>query len=160
MAAKGPNNPFDVPIPGSSLTKAPGSMPWQKAPKYTKLNDACNYIFGQITSEAKLRHLMTLMQHKVPLEAIARSIIMGGFSEGMWTPDLALQLGHPIMYMLAAIAKRANLDVPVTSADRSGMKEIVAFKRQMMSSSGASSVEPQKPAAQPKVRGLLQPAGQ
>lgn len=157
--ANQPYNPFDTPISGASLTKAPGSMAWQKPPKYVKLNDACNYVFSQLTNEAKLRQLITLMQHKVPLEAIARTVIMGGFSEGLWTPDLALQLGHPIMYMLAAIAKRANIDVPVTSTDRSGLKEIVNFKRQMMSSSGATSVEPQKSAQTPKVRGLLQPAG-
>lgn len=160
MANK-PFNQFDRPIPGSSLTKAPGSSPWQKPPKYTKLDDACNYIFTQLTSEASLRHLLTLMKKKVPLEAIARTVITSGFSEGLWTPDMSLLLGHPVMYMLCAMAKRAGIDVPVTSADRSGLKDMVNFKRVNMTNSSASSVEPQKNIKPvPQARGLLQPAGQ
>ncbi len=36
---KGGFDPFDVPIPGESLTDEPGKWPWEQPPKYTDFKE-------------------------------------------------------------------------------------------------------------------------
>lgn len=153
---------FSAPIPGQSLAKKPGNSPWQAPPKFVKLNDACNYIFDKLTQPPMTRQILMFFKHGVPLEAIARICIFPGFSEGMWTPNLGLLMVKPVMYMLAGIAQRAGINPKITHADRSGFKDMVGFKAQMMTT--ADALPPVKEedalmskAPEQKVRGLLSP---
>ena len=158
---------FDAAIPGHSLTKAPKSMPWQKPPKFTKLSDCCDFIFDKLTQEAALRQVVAFMEAKVPLESLARTLIMPGFSEGYWTPDMGMLMTRPVIFMLAGIAKRFGIDdVPTTNIDRSGMKGLVHLKQLQMSTSNPSggnvSTPQPTPMAAPKSApsgGLMAPLG-
>lgn len=152
---------FSAPISGQSLTKAPGSTPWQKAPKYAKLSDACNFIFNQITDEPKLHQLLAMMKRGVTLEALARVIIFSGFSTGLWTPDMALLMGQPTIFMLAGIAKRAGLNPRLTHVDRSGLKDLVHMKHLQMTANPESLDQNNSKISKPlsKPQGLLSPIG-
>jgi hypothetical protein len=46
----------------------------------------------------------------VPIEAIARVIVFGGFVEGKFTPDVGFLITEPVMKMLMAIGVRAGLN--------------------------------------------------
>lgn len=149
---------FNAPIPGQGLTDKAAGTPWQQPPKYPKLGDACNYVFNQITQPAKLQQLLAMLDHGVPLEAVARLVIHAGFQTGLWTPDVGMLMSRPVMYMLAGIAQRAGKNPKLTHADRSGMKELVHMKSIFMTNN-PSSVATKKPVQAPDkpMRGLMQP---
>lgn len=157
-----PDHMFSAPIPGQSLTKAPGSTPWQKPPKYTKLSDACDAMFDRLCNPPTLRQLLSMMKAKVPLEHISRILIFSGFSTGYWTPDLGLLMVKPVMYMLAGIAARAGLDPKLTNVDRSGFQKMVGFKKMQMTSTGGVNPEDfikNPPSTPTPKRGIMSPIG-
>jgi hypothetical protein len=155
------SNSFDGPIPGQSLTKHPKSHPWQSPPKYTSLNDACNYVFNRITEARQARQLLAMMKSGVTLEAIVRTIIHAGFGEGLWTPDLGLLMVHPLMYQLAGIANRSNLNPKVSSTDRSGLRDLVHLKKASQTDANMGQQQPTTPITDTKKppAGLMAPVG-
>ena len=55
-------NFFGGPIPGQSLTEAPGKYPWDKPPKYSDIDDAYEYVSQQIYAEDGIRKIMDLLE--------------------------------------------------------------------------------------------------
>lgn len=163
MAIKHASRMFNAPVPGQGMaTHKLGGTPWQQPPKYTNPDDACMYIFGQMTQPNKLPRLLAMFKAGVPLEAVARIVIFSGFSQGLWTPDVGMLISKPVMYMLAAISQRAGLNPKLTHADRSGLKDLVHFKRIFMTNNPASLQQQpkqvmQQPKQEEKPRGLLSP---
>ena len=105
---------MDRPLPGSSLTNDPDQpFPFEKAPEYTSVHEASEYIFGLIIEEENYVPLMQAIADDYPLMDAAQSILFAGFSEGKWTPDLMLMLAEPTAYMLMALAERADIDFVV-----------------------------------------------
>src|SRR5229473_1537612 len=108
------NIAFGSPIPGSSLTKEHGSMPYEHPPQFTKLSDAVNHLMDQLTEPMYMKQLLQLMDAGIAIEAIARTLIFTGFTLGKWTVDLGMLMYKPIMLALLAIAHRAGFkDTPV-----------------------------------------------
>lgn len=102
------------PIPGQSLTHAPKAMAWEQPPQFTKLSQAMNWLMDQMTNGQYMKQLLHLMDAGMPIEAITRTILFSGFTQGKWTPDLGMLMYKPVMMALMAIAKRAGIDdVPV-----------------------------------------------
>ncbi len=105
---------FNAPIPGSSLTKQLGSMPYEKPPQFTKLTELMHYFMDQLTEPYYLKQLLQQMEAGVSIEAITRTLLFTGFTYGKFTVDLAMLAYKPLMLTLLAIAHRAGLkDTPV-----------------------------------------------
>lgn len=100
---------FSGPIPGESLTHAPKQMPYEHPPQFTKLEDAMNFLMGQMLEPQYLKQLLALMDAGMPIEAITRTLLFSGFSMGKWTPDLGILMYKPLMLSLMAIAHKANM---------------------------------------------------
>lgn len=149
-------NGFDAPTPGQSLTHTPGNAAWEHPPKFTKLDDAANFIFNQLMSENTLHQLFYFLKQGISIEALARIIIFSGFSAGYWTPDLGMLLAHPVMFMLMGIAKRAGIKAKLTHVDRSPLKTLVKMKNVEI-----SMLKPQDdaipPAMEAQLKGLMAP---
>ena len=98
-----PNNPFDAPIPGQSLTDKPGSAAWEHPPQYTNTAEAADFVWGQLSTPEFAEQVISMLDAGVPVEAIGRVILFGGFTEGKWTPDVAFIIAEPIMKMIVAV---------------------------------------------------------
>ena len=99
---------FSAPIPGESLTKIPGGSPYEHPPQFPDVHSASEYMFDTMVEPRQLSRVVTLLKHGVTCEAIARSVIFAGFAQGKWTPDVALLLARPALYMVAAVAQRSK----------------------------------------------------
>ena len=44
-----------------------------------------------------------MLDASIPIEAIARVILFGGFAEGKWSPDVAFIIAEPVMKMIATL---------------------------------------------------------
>ena len=98
-----PNNPFDAPVPGQSLTDKPGSSPWEHPPQYTNTAEAADFIWSQLSTPEFAEQVIAMLDAEVPVEAIGRIILFGGFTEGKWTPDVAFIIAEPVMKMIVAV---------------------------------------------------------
>ena len=107
---QGVGNPFDAPIPGQSLTDTPGNYPWEHPPQFTDPEEATEFIWQTLHTEEFMEQVIGMLDAGVPIEAIARVIVFGGFVEGKFTPDVGFLITEPVMKMLMAIGVRAGIN--------------------------------------------------
>ena len=104
-----PNNPFDAPVPGQSLTDKPGNYPWEHPPQYTDTQEAAEYVWDKLTHPDYVKQVIAMLDAGIPVEALCRIIIFAGFTEGKWTPDVGFVLAEVIMKMIATIGFTAGV---------------------------------------------------
>tara|TARA_B110000285_G_C14710876_1_gene417718 strand:- start:102 stop:605 length:504 start_codon:yes stop_codon:yes gene_type:complete len=102
-------NDFDRPIPGQSLTDEPGNYPWEHPPQYSDVREARDRIFEGMTQEENAKQLLTMLVSDVPAEAIVRTVLFAGFTEGKWTVDMATLLAPIVLIQVVNIAKAAGI---------------------------------------------------
>ena len=98
-----PNNPFDAPVPGQSMTDKPGSAAWEHPPQYTNTAEAADFVWDQLSTPEFAEQVIAMLDAGIPDEAIGRIILFGGFTEGKWTPDVAFIIAEPVMKMIVAV---------------------------------------------------------
>lgn len=106
-----PENIFNGPIPGQSLTQDPDSRgPWEMPPKFSNPNQAIDHLFRVVTSTSFIRNLDTILQEdkQFYLDEIASSMVEEGFMNGLWTPDIGLLIIEPLIIMLVWASAQLN----------------------------------------------------
>ena len=103
------DNIFDAPIPGESLTDTPGNASWEHPPQFTDVNEAAEHIWDKLHDRNLLQQVITFLEDDIPVEAIARMILFSGFTEGKWTPDVAILLAEVVFKQIMAIGMRAEI---------------------------------------------------
>ena len=104
-----PNNPFDAPVPGQSLTDKPGSAAWEHPPQYVNTAEAADFVWDQLSTPEFAEQVIAMLDAGVPVEAIGRVILFGGFTEGKWTPDVAFIIAEPVMKMIVAVGLQGGV---------------------------------------------------
>ena len=107
---KNTSNPFDAPIPGQSLTDTPGNYPWEHPPQYTDPEQVLDGLYDKITNGEFTEQLIAMLDAGVPVEAIVRVMVFGGFMQGKFTPDMGFMIVEPLMKLVAAVGIRAGVD--------------------------------------------------
>jgi len=125
-------NIFDSPIPGESLTKTPGNAAWENPPQYVNVDEAAEYVWEKLHEEKFLDQVVSFLSNDVPIEAVARMILFGGFVEGKWTADVAILLSEIIFKQIMAIGMNAGVkNMKMFLKDTSNNqfhKEFIQFK--------------------------------
>ena len=112
---------FEAPVPGQSLTKEPGKYPWESPAQFNNIDEAMQHYMNRFQDEKVMFNLFSLMEAKVPITTIAGSMIMHGFAEGLYTPDVGLLVANDLMEVLVAMAKEA--DIPYEMGVKDDMEE-------------------------------------
>jgi len=112
---------FEAPVPGQSLTKEPGKYPWDSPSQFNNIDEAMQHYLNRFQDEKVMFNLFSLMEAKVPITTIAGSMIMHGFAEGLYTPDVGLLVANDLMEVLVAMAKEA--DIPYELGVENNMEE-------------------------------------
>ena len=98
------------PIPGQSLTANPEERrPFEQAPEFVKFKDALDYTAAELLLEENYMPMMEAIGDGVTIVDIATQMGYVGFREGKWNPDLLLLLVEPVMYVLMALAEKADI---------------------------------------------------
>ena len=104
------SDPFDMPVPGQSLTDTPGKWPWDNPPEITNVDDALTTVLLQLEQNPKVQksydQLITL---GMPIESIVNTISFGGFVNGLWSVDIAELLKPPLQAALMLYADEKDL---------------------------------------------------
>ena len=106
---EGIGNEFDAPIPGQSLTDTPGNYPWEHPAQFADPEEASEYIWDRLHADDFAEQVVAMLDAKIPVEAIARVILFGGFLEGKFSPDVAFLITKPVMQMLTVIGATAGV---------------------------------------------------
>ena len=115
--------------PGQSLTNSPDNKyKWESPPEFTSTREATTYVFGLVTVPATTTNLLMSVTNGVGIVDLASIILYSGFLEGKWNPDLMTLLMEPTMYMIMALAEKAEIDYVIETGDDEKPKEMSADK--------------------------------
>ena len=133
------------PVPGQSLTNSPeDKYKWESPPEVTSTREATTYVFGLVTVPATATNLLMSVTNGVGIVDLASIILYSGFLEGKWNPDLMTLLMEPTMYMIMALAEKAEIDYVIETGDDENPKEMSADKEVEMIKNGISSLDNMK----------------
>ena len=122
---EGVGNPFDTPIPGQSLTDEPGNYPWEHPPQYVTTDGAADHLWNRMSEPEFAEQIIAMLDAGVPVEAIARTVLFGGFLKGKFSPDVAFIIAEPVMKMIATIGVIAEVkDIKMSMDDITNKKEV------------------------------------
>jgi len=159
-------NEFDAPIPGQSLTDTPGNAPWEHPPQITDPEEILEGLYNKITNGEFTEQLIAMLDAGVPVEAVTRVIIFGGFMQGKYNPDIGFIIAEPIMKLIAAVGIRAGVKKLKLSLDDlsnnkfiSDMAELKAAGEEVSQISEEIKEELPQPEAGPGLLARPQPQG-
>ena len=122
---EGIGNPFDTPIPGQSLTDEPGNYPWEHPPQYVTTDGAADHLWNRMSEPEFAEQIIAMLDAGVPVEAIGRTVLFGGFLTGKFCQDVAFIIAEPVMKMIATIGVIAGIkDIKMSMDDITNKKEI------------------------------------
>lgn len=147
------------PIPGQSLTDSPDqSYPWESPPEYTNFQKAFNYLAEELLEEDIYVSLIVAMGQGVPISDIALQLLQRGFQEGKWNPDLLLMLIEPTMYLLMALAEKAEIEPRLYGDEEEDLDDEEQNARLQLQSKNLSELAKDKVGDMPKVPSGVLPA--
>ena len=134
-------DPFDMPVPGQSLTGEPKKWPWENPPEFVNVDDALLHVVQKVQGDsASQKAFDQVIRLGMPLESIVNTITFGGFIEGLWTVDIAELLKPPLMAFLMLyseekqlpfVAFNNNIKPDKTQIDDMSMSDLLATTKEM-----------------------------
>tara|TARA_R100001509_G_scaffold164202_2_gene140958 strand:+ start:467 stop:1063 length:597 start_codon:yes stop_codon:yes gene_type:complete len=112
------------PIPGQSLTNSPEQpYNWERPAEFTEPQEAMFAVFDALTEDQALENILFSINKGVGVIDLASITLYTGYIEGKWNADLMLLLMEPTMYMIMALAEKAEMDYVLESGDTSKKTE-------------------------------------
>ena len=106
------------PIPGQSLTSNPDEpRPFEGPPDFTNFKEALDYTVAELLLEENYMPMVLALGDGIPVTDLAMQIGYVGFREGKWNPDLMMMLMEPLMYLLMALAEKADIQYRIDDED-------------------------------------------
>jgi len=144
-------------IPGQSLTNAPEqTYNWEKPTEFTNPRETMMYIFETLTVPETTTNILLSLNNGVGVIDIASIVLYQGFLEGKWNPDLMTLMMEPTMYMIIALAEKADIPYSLEAGDdeeaqvmspdkqietlQSGVNEFDRIRKQAMTKINPQSV--------------------
>ena len=105
-------------IPGQSLTNSPDQpYNWERPAEYSNPREAMLYVFESLTVPETTTNILLSLGKGVGVIDIASITLYSGFLEGKWNPDLMMLLMEPTMYMIMALAEKADIPYSLEAGD-------------------------------------------
>ncbi len=129
-------------IPGQSLTNSPEDpYKWEQPAEFTNSKEAMLYVFENLTVPETTSNILLSLSKGIGVIDIASITLYTGFTEGKWNPDLMMLLMEPTMYMIMALAEKAEIDYIMDSEDEIEEEEILGDKAVEQIEKGIGSLD-------------------
>jgi len=129
-------------IPGQSLTNSPEDpYKWEQPSEFTNSKEAMLYVFENLTVPETTSNILLSLSKGIGVIDIASITLYTGFTEGKWNPDLMMLLMEPTMYMIMALAEKAEIDYIMDSEDEIEEEEILGDKAVEQIEKGIGSLD-------------------
>jgi len=139
-------------IPGQSLTNDPNQpYNWERPTEYTNPREAMLYVFETLTVPETTTNVLLSISNGVGVMDIASITLYAGFLEGKWSPDLMLILMEPTMYMIMALAEKADIPYSLEAGDDEAPVEMSGDKAVETLQSGINELDKMRRVAASRV---------
>ena len=129
-------------VPGQSLTNSPEQpYKWEQPPEFVNTKEASLYVFSVLTTPETVPNLLESVANGVGIVDLASIVLYSGFLEGKWNPDLMTLLMEPTMYMIMALAEKANIKYVVDTGDDEKEPEITGEQQEKTFKRGLTALE-------------------
>jgi hypothetical protein len=129
-------------IPGQSLTNSPeDKYKWESPAEFTNSREASMYIFETVTVPETTANLLISVINGVGIIDLASIILYSGFLEGKWNPDLMTILMEPTMYMIMALAEKAEINYVLDAGEDEKTKQMSPDKEVELMKSNISEFD-------------------
>lgn len=105
------------PIPGISLTGAPGNAPWEQPPKYASLDEVVDYYSDRLVDEDMIGNVIDVIKRNVPLLTIAEGMVRSGVMEGIHTIDAGMLVKPVLVELMIALAEIYGIKYVIQAED-------------------------------------------
>jgi|TARA_B100001094_G_scaffold321279_1_gene368768 hypothetical protein len=106
------------PIPGQSLTNDPENpAPFERAPEFTSVHAASEYMFERITDPKVYTNAMEAISLGTPIMNIVQAMLFVEFESGKFNPDLMYMMIEPTAYMLIFLAEQLDLEMVIYTGE-------------------------------------------
>ena len=130
------------PVPGQSLTNSPEEKyNWEKPSEFTNVKEATLYVFEILTVPETVENMLMSVSNNVGIVDIASIVLYSGFLEGKWNPDVMTLLMEPTMFMIMALAEKAQISYILESGDNEKAKEMDPNKQVQKLSQGVNELD-------------------
>tara|TARA_B100001059_G_C17807311_1_gene570024 strand:- start:1380 stop:1976 length:597 start_codon:yes stop_codon:yes gene_type:complete len=129
-------------LPGQSLTNSPDQpYNWEKPVEISNSNEGMMYVFENLTVPETTANILLSVSNGVGIIDLASIVLYTGFLEGKWNPDLMLILMEPTMYMIIALAEKAEIEYSLETGDDTNPTEMDPQKQVDEIQEGVNSLE-------------------
>lgn len=111
---------FNRAPPGYSLTQPPKKWPWEKPPRFSRPDEAVDFIIDNLEKEDTEQHYVEIMFAGISIEEIVNGLVSAGFGQGLFTPDIAEIIKAPLAFYLMGVANKYEVPAKVFKT-RDGM---------------------------------------
>ena len=139
-------------IPGQSLTNSPEQpYNWERPAEYSNPREAMLYVFETLTVPETTTNILLSLNKGVGVIDLASITLYSGFLEGKWNPDLMMLLMEPTMYMIMALAEKADIPYSLEAGDDEAPVEMSPDKQIETLEKGINELDKMKQVAAGRV---------
>ena len=109
------------------------------------------YVFESLTIPETTTNILLSLSNGVGVIDIASITLYSGFLEGKWNPDLMALLMEPTMFMIMALAEKANIDFDLEAGDRDKPEEMSGENQLETITSGVNELDKMRQMAASRV---------
>lgn len=101
---------FDAPIPGESLTKAPGSMPYERPPEISDPEEAIQMHLMRLSKPEMMQDMMDMLELDVDVVTLTEGILRSAVATGVHSIDVSLAIAPVIHEFIKTSAEDAGIE--------------------------------------------------
>lgn len=104
------NRPFDGPIPGESLTRAPKQFAWERPPEFVDPEETLMYYLNKMFQPKVMGKIMDAIEMGITIHDLTRGLLRTGVSEGLHTIDVGLLIAPAIHEAIKGSADELGIE--------------------------------------------------
>lgn len=103
-------NGMQAPIPGQSLTSAPGSFPFERPPEITDPEEAIQMHLTRLNSPEMKQDMLDMLELDVSVRQLTEGILRSAVAEGIHSIDTSLIVAPVVHEFIRLTAKQAGIE--------------------------------------------------
>lgn len=103
-------NPLNGPIPGESLTKAPGSMPFERPPEITDPEEAIQMHLSRLSKSDKVQDILDMLELDIDVVTLTEGILRSAVATGIHSIDISLAIAPVVHEFIKTTAEDAGIE--------------------------------------------------
>lgn len=114
---------FEAPVPGQSLTSAPGKYPYERPPEISDPKQALEMHLAQLSKEGMAENIVNALELDIDIKTLTEGILRNAVSKGVHSIDISLAIAPVIHRFIKDTADQAGIDYEEGLEDKDAKAE-------------------------------------